>query len=336
MALIGNTYLNIIDVLKRTEDGKTAATIIELLKQMNPILDDAFAVECNQGTKHRHTVRTGLPAVTWGRLYQGIPQSKSTTQQVDDTTGFVEALSTVDERLLQLAPQNEAAVRLSEAQAFLEAMNQEAATGIFYHDTASTPEKFKGLAARYNSSVGGQSAGQVIKAGGAGSDNSSIWFVTWGENFTGLLYPQGSKAGVDRQDMGRQRILDANGNAFYAKEELFRWHLGLYVKDWRYNARIANIDISDLIAGTVDIWKFMRQAYYRLWSRRVAGGKQVIYMNRTVLEALDALSTPTQSTGYAGALQLRREEFEGREVLTYRGIPIRETDALLNTEALVP
>jgi len=28
-------------------------------------------------------------------------------------------------------------------------------------------------------------------------------------------------------------------------------------------------------------------------------------------------------------------EIEGKEVLTYRGIPIRETDALVNTEARV-
>ena len=44
---------------------------------------------------------TGLPSVTWGQLYAGIAQSKSTTQQVDDTTGFLEALSSIDKRLLE-------------------------------------------------------------------------------------------------------------------------------------------------------------------------------------------------------------------------------------------
>jgi hypothetical protein len=183
MAGIGNTYLNLIDVIRRSEDGvgSQIATVIELLRQINPILEDAIAIECNMGSSHRHTVRTGLPAATWGRLYQGIPQSKSTTQQVDDTTGFLEALSTIDTRLLDLSG-NEGALRLSEAMAFLEAMSQEMATGIFYHDITTTPEKFKGLAARYAVSGGGGAGNQIIKAGGTQSDNTSIWFVTWSEN----------------------------------------------------------------------------------------------------------------------------------------------------------
>ena len=67
------------------------------------------------------------------------------TAQVEDTTGFVEGLSTVDERLLKLSG-NQGAVRLSEAQAYLESMSQEVANKMFYGDTASDPEEFMGLA----------------------------------------------------------------------------------------------------------------------------------------------------------------------------------------------
>lgn len=339
MATLGSTYLDLIDLYKRTEDGGQIATVIELLKQQNPILDDAIAMQCNMGATHRHTIRTGLPSVAWGRLYQGVPQSKSRTQQVDDTTGFVEALSTIDTRLLQLS-KNEGALRLSEASSFLEALNQEMATGIFYHDTATTPEKFKGLGARYNvygtgsSTTDGGIANQVIHAGGSGADNTSIWFVTWGDNATHLLYPEGTKAGVQREDKGEQRVTDGSGNPYYVKEEKFTWHLGLAVKDWRYNARICNIDVSDVQAGTVDLYKFMRKAYYKLQSRRIPGGKQAIYLNRDMLEALDALATNKGSAD--NFVRLTPKEIEGQEVLTYRGIPLRETDALLNTEALVP
>lgn len=341
MATLGSNYLTLIDLYKRREgEDQQIASVIELLKQQNPILDDAIAMECNMGTIHRHTIRTGLPSVSWGMLYKGTPQSKSTTQQVDDTTGFLEAMAAVDTRLLQLSA-NEGALRLSEATSFLEAMNQEMATGIFYHDTATSPEKFKGLAARYNvyaSGANNQGAeNQVIHGGGAGSDNTSIWFVTWGEQYTSLLYPKGTKAGVDRKDMGEQRVTDGSGNPFYVKEEKFTWHIGMAVKDWRYNARIANIDVSDATAGNVALYKLMTQAYYRLQNRRVAGGKQAIYMNRTMLEALDLISSKqTGGTGENGALRLTRSEIEGKEVLSWRGIPIRETDALVNTEALVP
>lgn len=338
MATLGSSYLTLIDLYKRREgEDQQIAQVIELLKQQNPILDDAIAMECNMGTIHRHTIRTGLPSVSWGMLYKGTPQSKSRTQQVDDTTGFIEAMSAIDTRLLKLS-QNEGALRLSEASSFLEAMNQEMASGIFYHDTAATPEKFKGLSARYNvygSGANNQGAeNQVIDGGGAGSDNTSIWFVTWGDQYTHLLYPKGTKAGVDRQDMGQQRVTDSDGNPFYVKEEKFTWHMGLAVKDWRYNARIANIDVSDVEAGTTDVYALLRKAYYRLQSRRVAGGKQVIYMNRTMLEALDAAGTNAGASD--NFIRLRPMEIEGKEVMTYRGIPIRETDSLVNTEALVP
>lgn len=332
MATLGSTYLSLIDVMKRTEDGKQIAAVIELLKQSNPILDDAIAIECNMGTQHRHTIRTGLPSVSWGMLYKGVAQSKSTTQQVDDTTGFVEAMSSVDTRLLDLSP-NKGALRLSEATSFLEAMNQEMGTGIFYHDTATTPEKFKGLSARYGTKGGGGAGNQIIDAGGTGSDNTSLWIVTWGEQYTHLLYPKGTKAGIQREDMGKQRVLDASNNPYYVEEEKFTWHVGMAVKDWRYNARIANIDVSDMQAGSVDIYKWLRKAYYKLQSRRVAGGRQAIYCNRDVLECLDALATNKGTSD--NFVRLTRKEIEGEEVVTYRGIPIRETDALLNTEARV-
>lgn len=331
MATIGNTFLDLIDVYKLQDGRGNFVDVIEMLMRMNPMLEDAIAVECNKGTTHLHTVRTGLPDVTWGMLYKGIPNGKGHTAQVEDTTGFVEGLSTVDERLLALST-NEGAVRLSEAQAYLEAIATEVASKMIYGNTASDPEEFLGLAPRFNSTTAANGS-QVIKAGGAGSDNTSIWFVTWGDNQCNVLYPKGTQAGVQREDMGRQRVLDADGNAYYAKEEKFSHHIGLAVKDWRYVSRICNIDVSLMQAGSVKLYDYMRKAYYALQSRRVAGGKQVIYCNRDVLEALDALATNAGAAD--NFVRLTRKDVEGAEVLSYRGIPIRETDAIINAEALV-
>lgn len=331
MATLGASFVDLIDIYKQQDGRGQFVPIIEMLNQMNPILDDAVAVECNKGTTHLHTVRTGLPSVAWGRLYQGIPQSKSGKAQVEDTTGFVEALSTIDERLLALST-NSGAVRLAEAQSFLEAMSQEVATRIFYGNSATDPDQFMGLAPRFNDSTA-PNGNQIIKAGGVGADNTSIWFVTWGDNQCQLLYPKGTAAGVNREDMGRQRVLDGSGNPYYAMEEKFSWHVGLAVKDWRYVSRICNIDVSNMQAGSVKLYDYMRQAYYKMQNRRVAGGKMAIYCNRDVLEALDALAT---NQGAADSfIRLKPMEIEGKEVMTYRGIPIRETDAILNAEALV-
>lgn len=343
MATIGASYLNLIDMY-RAEGDNAIAEVAEVLTKLSPVVRNAFTVEANGGTVHRHSIRTGLPSVAWGRLYQGIPQSKSGRANVQDTTGFVEGLSTVDERLLDISS-NPAALRDSEGRSFLESLTQEAETGVFYHDVTTTPEKFKGLAARYNVSGGSGAGNQIVKAGGSGSDNTSIWFVTWGENATHLIHPKGTKAGIDRQDKGSQRVTDSTG-AYYVKEELFRWHLGLAVRDWRYNARIANIDVSDMLAGSVDLYKFMRNAFYKLQGvyatamRDGTGkindnasieGRTVIYMNRGVLEALDATGTNASN----GALMLKPMELEGRVVNSYRGIPIEVSDAILNTESAV-
>ena len=146
MAIIGNKFIDLIDVYKHDE----TTAIIEMLNEMNPILQDMHAVECNKGAKHRHTVRTGLPSVAWGKLYQGIPQSKSDKAAVEDTTGFVEALSTVDKRLLSLAGNKAGAIRLQEASSFLESMNQEVAEKLFYGNDASDPDQFLGFAPRFS------------------------------------------------------------------------------------------------------------------------------------------------------------------------------------------
>lgn len=340
MATIGQTYPQLIDAYKASAEG----AVIELLRQNNPILDDAIATQCNMDAVHRHSIRTGYPTVSWGRLYKGVTASKATMQQVDDTTGFLQARSEIDVNLLKLAA-DPAKARLVDSMPYIEAMNLEMASGMFYHDTATTPEKFKGLAARfsqYNTNVINPAkpnvANQVIHGGGAGSDNTSIWFVTWADHATSLLYPKGTKAGISIMDKGEEPVRDAAGATYYAKVTTYDWHVGAFVKDYRYNARIANIDVSDLRAGSVDVWALLRKAYYRLYNVYgvgAMGGKTAIYMNREVLEVLDAQSSDRSllaaNPNYTG---LGQAQVEGRIIKTYRDIPIRMTDAILNTEAL--
>lgn len=339
MATLAQSFFSLADLYKRTlgAPGEKMATVINLLAKSNAVYKDMVSYECNLGTLHRHSIVTGLPDVSWGAVYEGITQSKSHRQQVDDTTGFVESLSSIDSRLLELST-DRAAVRLAEARTFLESMAQEIETAFFYADPASEPRKPKGMAPRYNT----LSNANVVDAAGSGSDNTSVWFVTWGETDTCGLYPKGTMAGVDRKDMGMQRVLDGSGNPYYVEEELFCQHVGFAVKDWRNNARIANIDVSDLAAGSVDIHKFMTNAYYKLHKRRIGNGqasvddqhtpgRTVIYMNKEVLEAIDlAQSNKGSSDNF---IRLRPMELQGEEVPSWRGIPIRETDAILNTEA---
>ena len=124
MPTIGNSYLDLMDVYKTRDSKGRIIAVIEMLRKLSPVLKDAIAVECNNGTYHEHAVRTGLPTPVWGRMYKGTPQSKSQKEQVTDVTGFLESMSSVDERVMEIAGEAGAAMRLQEAQAHLEAIAQ--------------------------------------------------------------------------------------------------------------------------------------------------------------------------------------------------------------------
>jgi len=342
MATIGNSFRGIIDHYTSTGRNGEVLPVIEALHRANPLMQDAYTIEANDGTGHISRIRTGLGEVAWGQLYKGIIQSKTTSAQVRDTTGFVERMSTIDTRYLDLV-KNPAAERLDEANAALEAISQDVQTNFFYADTATTPERFKGVAARYNSiSNGGAASAQIVDGGGTGSDNTSIWIVGWGPQGTGLIHPEGTTAGIQRKDMGVQRVMDELNRPYFAKEEYFRQDVGVKIGDWRQNVRIANIDMSDVKAGTVDLFALLRKGYYKMQVRRdtlienggvTTGIKPVIYANRDILEALDALSTNAGATD--NRIRLAPEEVAGKEVKVYREMPIRETDALIGAEARV-
>lgn len=316
MAIIGKSYWGLIDVFKA--GGDSIGDVVETLTQLTPFMKDANVITCNKGTKHVSSIRTGLPQVSWGALYQGIAQGKGNYTQIEDTTGFIEGLSAVDTRLLALKPAQAAKLRLMESQGFLESMAQTMESAIWYADVKLNGKQFHGLAPRYSSLTNSN----VIDGGGSGSDNSSIWFVTHGDMQTSVITPENIPAGVQREDKGEQRTLDSEGNPYYVKEEVFVQHAGIAVKDWRYNARICNIDVSDLIAGTVNINALLRKAYYRLQGRRAykidrygetSPGRTAIYMNKLLAEALDAEGTNGRG-GVDNFIRLASREIQGEEV----------------------
>jgi hypothetical protein len=323
--------LTLADWAKRLDPDGKVPTIVELLSQTNEILDDMLWREGNLPTGHRTTIRTGLPAVYWRMLNQGVPGSKSTTAQIDEQSGMLEAWSEVDKDLVLLNG-NAPAFRLSEAKAFLEAMNQEMASTLFYGNGGLSPEEFTGLAPRYSAISGAANADNIVDAGGTGSDNTSIYLVAWGEETVTGIFPKGSKAGLIHEDFGEVTVEMAAGIAgarLRAYQERYQWKAGLVVKDWRYVVRICNIDTSDLAGGSPpDLVGAMEQADEIIPNSL---GRRVFYVNRRVSRYLRRQARLAVSAG--GGLTF--ENFAGKKVLTFGGVPIRKVDALLNTEARV-
>lgn len=327
MAVKGLTALTLADWGKRIDPNGKVDKIIELLSQTNPILQDMMIMESNSPTGHRTTVRTGLPDATWRLLNYGVPNSKSTTAQVTDTMGMLETYAEIDKSLADLNG-NTAEFRLSEDRAFLESMNQKMSQTLFYGDTSVNPQQFMGLSSRYSSKTAGNGQ-NIIDAGGTGTDNTSIWLVVWGENTVHGIFPKGQKAGLQMEDKGQQTLKDANGGQYEGYCTHYKWDNGLVLRDWRYVVRIANIDVSDLSvpASAANIVTMMVKALHRVPNLKM--GRAAFYMNRTIGQALDLQSLDKAS------LALSVKETEGEWWTTFRGIPIRETDAILETEARV-
>ena len=344
--------MTLLDWAKRLDPDRNIADIAEMLSQANEILEDMEWVEGNLPTGHKTTIRTGLPAAYWTAINVGIPRGKSTTAPITETCGMMEALSDIDVRLAKLSG-NDRAFRLSEDLAFIESLNQQIAATLFYNNigttttTASTttggPLAFMGLAPRFPSpnTATAQTANNVIDCGGTGATNTSIWLISWGPKTVHGIFPKGSKAGLVQEDLGRTQVFDAYNNPYYAWRTHYQWDAGLVVRDWRFIVRLANIDASLLSGGTpANLLNYMVRAIHRLPLQpagagpvqtsdapRLSPGRAAFYVNRTVATWLDI-----QAMNKTNML-LRIDEFAGKPRTTFRGIPIRICDQLLNTEA---
>jgi hypothetical protein len=334
MATLQANALTLADHAKRMDpDGKTPK-IVELLAQTNEILDDMRFMEGNLPTGHRTTVRTGLPTVYWRLLNQGVQPSKSLTAQIDEQCGMLEAWSEVDTEVCKLNG-NVGSFRLSEATAFLEAMNQEFASTLFYGNASQSPEEFNGLEVRYGD-LSATNAQNIINANGPDpNDNTSIYLIVWGDQTCHGIFPKGSSAGLSHKDLGEVTVQDSNGiagNRLRAYQDYFTWKVGLNLKDWRYVVRICNIDVSQLVAGTggqlANLVELMTKAMHRIPNLNM--GKACFYANRTVIQMLD-IQRRDDMVGSA----LTYADIDGKLIPHFRGVPIKKCDAILDTESQV-
>lgn len=334
MTVINNGCATLADLASRLKgDNMTVEQqIVEQLSQKNDILDDIMFREGNLLTGNKTTIRTGLPTLTWRKLYQGVPNTKSTTEQVVDTCGMLEGYSEVDKAMADLGG-NAKAFRATEDMAFVEAFNQEVAKALFYGDQSVDKEKITGLAPRFNDKSA-KNGVNIIDAGGTSTNNQSIWLVGWGDDGAFGIFPKGSKLGLSMEDLGQQTCFDASGNKFEGYRTHFKWDLGFSVRDWRQVVRIANINTSNLgTAGdasdtSANIIKYMTLALNKIIKPNSV--KLAFYMTRTC-KAMLLTKIMSKSNTF-----LTIGDYQGRQnIMQFMGIPVRICDQLLETESQV-
>jgi len=340
MSTTGGIALNLADIAKRMDPDGTTARIIELLNQTNDILKDMTWIEGNLPTGHRSTVRTGLPVPTWRLLNGGVAPSKSSTVQIDESVGMLEAFSTLDVDVAKLAS-DVGEARLSEAMAFLEGMNQTMCQTLFYGDTTVNPERFLGLHPRFNTISGATNGVNILNGGGSGSDNTSVWLVVWGPNTVTGIYPKGSEAGIYHEDIGIETVpasTGVTGSVLRAYRDHWQWKCGIALRDWRYVVRLCNVDVSDLVGSTgtqnaSQLIALMSRMLDRVPS--FGAGRPVIYANRTVRSLLRVQALNKSSAAISIEPALNQFGNPMADNMNFLGIPIRLCDQILTTEATI-
>lgn len=338
MAAKGAEFVTLADVAKSKD--KKIGKVAEVLVQHNPILNDIPYTEMNEGTVHKEDIRSGLPEVYYRKANQPIPPSKTTTEERTFTGAQFESKSQIDADVAKRGGTDRIAYnRWNQAQGHLQSHSIETASLLLYGSPSDANRKTAGLFDIFSTlATTEETSKQIIDAGGVGSDNCSIFKVHWGENSVFGVFPKGTKAGLERIDHSAGGKLvqihgtDQNGKAgtFWGYEEEFKTNHGLVVKDYRQAVRIANIDVSELIAGSVDaadLLDLMISGDYRIDS--LENGTGVWYMNRTCMAILHKQALA--KVGAGGGLTF--ENYQGQRVLMFGKSPIRCIDALLNTEA---
>ncbi len=326
MVTLGNTLPTLAGLAKMyTEDGKMLK-LVDMLALTDEMTADIPFYETNQTSSHLVSVLTGYPSATWTLFNQGTPITKATHAQLTETVGMLSSRAQVDQRLAELNG-NVMDYRFKQARPFVNAMGNQFAQTWIYGNYSTSPEQYNGLSVRFNSLSAGTGA-NIIDAGGTGTDNTSIWIIGFGENSIYGLYPKGSKIGLQHEDLGLLDAPDANKDNFRAYTDLWSWNAGMAIEDWRYIVRIANIDVSNLVAesSAADISKLVMKALNRV--PNLTGAKFGIYVNRTVKEMW---GIQTRNDVKAGG-GLTYDNADGRPVASAWGIPVRTTDSILITE----
>lgn len=310
--------LTLIEVAKRKAPDGSMAAIAEVLHQTNDVLQDAVWREANDTFSNKTVRRASLPAGSWRKLNAGVATESSETIEKVDTIGMLETYSQSDVKLINSFP-NPKQARNDEAMAFVEGLGQTMAAAIFYSNSATTPEKFTGLAPRLASIA---ATTNVINEGGTGSDLCSIFVVDWGPNTVHMVYPKNSKAGLSHEDLGEDIVRDSSGNIYTAYVDKFVWDAGLVVRNSKSIARLANIEST----GASNI--FDEDNLITLLNRMTMGPGTRIYANTTVLTQMEIRAKDKSNINYGSV-----EGLAPGPVLTFKGFPVRKCEQLTITEA---
>lgn len=321
-------------------DNKLLTNSIEILKQTNELYEDMPFAEANEGTSHVHLIDATIPRGTWRRFNEGIRAVSSTSLQVRDTCGWQENRAECD-LILARRSGDVSKFRARQDRRILQGINEELVETMFYGDVRDNPLQFYGFAPRYdvlgnpadkpNANTFGMT--HVLDAGGrTASKQTSIWLIGWGVDVGAFgIYPMTApNSGIETDDFGEVDLRDKDGKVFRGYATMHRVQQGLAIADWRYVVRIANVEVdATLDAAAINLLCHnMIDATFALPDLKMV--RPIFYMNRTVLARLHkaALDKDNVQLGFTDLYGVKNQ-------LNISNIPIKQCDALINTEEVL-
>jgi hypothetical protein len=334
MAAISVARKNIVEWSQHFHKGKVLPEIKMLVQDNQSVMDMPF-MQCNDGTTHLYNLQTALPLVSKSMFGEGAPESKSQKAQERESTTLLQGFSTVEEEMAKVGGAM-GVLRAQEDENFAEAMRQLFAQMQFYANRQANIRDFFGLATRYNALTGTKSRNVINAGGGSANAQTSFYVVNWGPDVYGI-FPEGTTAGYQREDLGRQVKTLANGNQLVVRQSWHKWHVGLVVENWTSVVRICNIEVADALALTnnqapgsfLNPFHLIQRARMRL--RRP--GNKVIYCNDTGYALLMRLGLE-KSSAVVRVVEAATQ-FGKFDELRIFDMPVRRVDQILDTEAVV-
>jgi len=345
--ITGDGWPTLANIAGRLDPDGSTAKITNLLEQKNPILGDFPAMEGNLPTGHQITqTGTALPSATWREINSGVISTTGQTRKYVESCGILEAHSRIDERLVEL--NGGAAWRETEDMLHLSGMANQGATSLFYDSVANDPERIHGLTARYPATSGYTSSSYVMAGTNAGSNARSIWLITPELRKVYFIYPKGTRAGIEKRDMGLIPVAGpagpyglqqstAQGTLFmYLTQYVWRW--GVAVEDYRYAVRMQwDPDDPEMAASETGLYKMVMDSLSVIYE---VTPNTRFYMDRTSLRRLNNQLLANENRPMAftnierGKLLGDSASMGGQRVPEIFGVPIRVTDALAAETAI--
>ena len=264
MALVNVDWATSYDRAKMAgADGKIASVMIDLQKRHDPSVQIIPMIKANHGDQMRVVAGTGLPTAENTLDDEGPKSSKPQSDVMYFQSSTVSTAYVLPENVSSLYGSKAAMKKWYDSQA-MNALSNKMFQNDYYGNFAEDRRNTTGFMYYLNDKTA-KNKDLILNGGGTGSGLSSIYGFRFHPNTVGGFYAdrEGFNTGIRKIYWDKEYDPTAPTPAGVKEGVrsidscLLQWNRGIYVADWGYAGRIANIPestvLSDLSGTTTNI-----------------------------------------------------------------------------------